>query len=184
MIDYKKTALVLIDLQKGILSMETQPNSTDFVVENAVKMIKQFRKNDGFIAFVRVKFYDGRDALSPRLAEQPLPGKPRKDFSDFPTAFNVTDDDYIVNKRGFSAFFGTDLDLQLRRRGIENIILGGISTHIGVDTTARDAYQYGYEQYFVTDMMSAPRIELHNFSIDNSFPIMGKVITLESLITS
>ncbi|HEC2202678.1 TPA: isochorismatase family protein [Staphylococcus delphini] len=182
MIDYKKTALVLIDLQKGILSMETQPNSTDFVVENAAKMIKQFREHGGFIAFVRVKFHDGYDALSPRLAVQPLPGKPGGDFSDFPFAFNITDDDYIINKRGFSAFFGTDLDLQLRRRGIENIILGGISTHMGVDTTARDAYQYGYEQYFVTDMMSAPTVELHTFSIDNSFPIMGEVTTVDSLI--
>ncbi|MEX5652366.1 isochorismatase family protein [Staphylococcus cohnii species complex 1658] len=182
MVDYKKTALVLIDLQKGILSMDSFPHSSDEIIKNAEKLITNFRKNNGFIAFVRVKFHDGQDALKPKLAEQSLPGKPDGDFSDFPANFNVSEADYVINKKGFSAFFGTDLDLQLRRRGIENIILGGISTHIGVDTTARDAYQHGYEQYFVTDVMSAPRVELHNFSINNSFPIMGKTTSVDNLI--
>lgn len=79
----------------------------------------------------------------------------------------MTETDYVVNKRGFSAFFGTDLDLQLRRRGIDTIVLGGISTHAGVDTTARDAYQYGYDQYFLTDMVGAARADLHEFPIKN-----------------
>ena len=182
MINYEKTALVLIDLQKGIVSMETAPNSTETVLSNAEKMIQKFRENDGFIAFVRVNFHDGKDALSPRLAEQALPGKPGKDFSEFPERFNITDRDFIVNKRGFSAFFGTDLDLQLRRRGIDTIILGGISTHMGVDTTARDAYQHGYEQYFVSDMMAAPKAELHEFSLNYSFPLMGKITTTDDLL--
>lgn len=182
MIDYNETALVLIDLQKGMLRMETTPHSTDKVTENAKKLIDNFRENDGFITFVRVNFVDGQDALNPRLAERQLPGSHDASFSEFPAEFNVTDSDYVINKRGFSAFFGTDLDLQLRRRGIKNIVLGGISTHIGVDTTARDAYQYGYEQLFVTDAMSAPMEELHQFPINYSFPFMGKLVTVDELI--
>lgn len=182
MINYTNTALILIDLQNGILSMDTAPHSTQTVLKNAERMIQNFRENDGFIAFVRVNFHDGKDALKPQLAEQQLPGKPDKDFAKFPDRFNVTEQDYIVNKRGFSAFFGTDLDLQLRRRGIENIIIGGISTHMGVDTTARDAYQYGYEQYFVEDMMAAPQTELHQFSVHYSFPLMGTITTTDALL--
>ncbi|UTH00206.1 isochorismatase family protein [Macrococcoides canis] len=181
MIDYKKTALVLIDLQKGILAMDTAPHDTTTVVRNAAKAVEMFRKNNGFVIFVRVKFQDGKDALSPKLATKPLPGKPEGDFSEFAEELNVSDQDYIVNKRGFSAFFGTDLDLQLRRRGIDTIVLGGISTHMGVDTTARDAYQYHYEQLFVTDMMSAPAEHLHDFSLNNAFPLMGKNVTTAEL---
>lgn len=55
------------------------------------------------------------------------------------------------------------MDLQLRRRGIDTIVLGGVATHIGVDTTARDAYQLNYNQFFVTDMMSAQTKRYINF---------------------
>lgn len=182
MIDFNKSALVLIDLQKGILQMETAPHSTDEVVKNAKRMVDLFRANDGFIAFVRVKFHDGKDKLSPNAMVE-LPGKDGDmSFSEFAEMLEVKDNDYIINKRHFSAFFGSDLDLQLRRRGIETIVLGGISTHAGVDSTARDAYQYGYNQYFITDMMSAPREELHQFPINNMFPVMGQTMTTEAFI--
>ena len=109
-------------------------------------------------------------------------GEMPTDFSDFADELGVTDKDFIVNKRGYSAFFGTDLDLHLRRRRIENIVLGGISTHAGVDTTARDAYQRGYDQYFITDMMSAMNEELHNFPVNNIFPVLGQTMTTEEFI--
>ncbi|UOB20568.1 isochorismatase family protein [Macrococcus armenti] len=182
MIDMNKTALVLIDLQKGILAMDTAPHSTDVVTKNAKRLVDLFKEKGGFVAFVRVKFHDGQDKLNPNAMVE-LPGKDLSaDFSDFADILEVSESDYIVNKRHFSAFFGSDLDLQLRRRGIENIVLGGISTHVGVDTTARDAYQYGYNQYFITDMMSAPRADLHQFSIDNIFPVMGQTMTTEAFI--
>ncbi|WP_269082009.1 MULTISPECIES: isochorismatase family protein [unclassified Streptococcus] len=104
------------------------------------------------------------------------------EFADLADELNVSPQDFIVNKRGFSAFFGTDLDLQLRRRGIDTIILGGISTHAGVDSTARDAYQLGYDQYFITDMMAAQTEELHQFPIEHLFPIMGQTMTTEEFL--
>ena len=180
--NYKDTALVLIDLQKGILAMDTAPHSTATVVQNAKELAARFKQNGGFVAYVRVNFHDGQDALKPNAMKQ-LPGKPQADFSDFADELGVEEKDYIVNKRGFSAFFGTDLDLQLRRRGIKNIVLGGISTHVGVDTTARDAYQLGYDQYFVEDMMSAPAAELHAFSLEHTLPLMGQIVSFEDMMT-
>ncbi|ARJ50791.1 isochorismatase family protein [Staphylococcus lutrae] len=182
--NFENTALVLIDLQKGIANMgETAPHSVDTVIDNASKMVKLFKNNNGFVAFVRVKFLDGKDALQPN-AMRPLPGgtKPPAEFSEIVDQLGAGPDDYIIDKRGFSGFFGTDLDLQLRRRGIKNIVIGGISTHIGVDTTARDAYQYGYDQYFISDMMSAPEASLHHYSIENTFPIMGQVLTTDEMM--
>ncbi|MDI1743265.1 isochorismatase family protein [Staphylococcus aureus] len=68
------------------------------------------------------------------------------------------------------------------RRGIDTIVLGGVATHIGVDTTARDAYQLNYNQFFVTDMMSAQNETLHQFPIDNVFPLMGQTITTNDFL--
>lgn len=181
--NFENTALVLVDLQKGIANMgETAPHSVSTVLDNASQMVKLFKENNGFIAFVRVNFHDGQDALKPN-AMRPLPGgEPTPDFAELADELGAEPHDYIVNKRGFSGFFGTDLDLQLRRRGIKNIILGGISTHVGVDTTARDAYQHAYDQYFLSDMMSAPEASLHNFSIAHTFPLMGQVLTTAEMI--
>ncbi|MDN8653564.1 isochorismatase family protein, partial [Staphylococcus aureus] len=92
------------------------------------------------------------------------------------------DYDFVIDKRHFSAFVGTDLDLQFRSRGIDTIDIGGVETHIGVDTTARDAYQLNYDQYFVTDMMSAQNETIHQFPIDNLFPLMGQTITTNDFI--
>ncbi|MDV5977592.1 UNVERIFIED_CONTAM: isochorismatase family protein [Streptococcus canis] len=182
MIDFNKTALVLIDLQKGILDMPMAPHSQETITSNAQKLVERFRQEGAFIAFVRVKFHDGKDKLNPNAMVQ-LPGKkPEAAFSDFDDKLGVTETDYVINKRGFSAFFGTDLDLQLRRRGIDTIVLGGISTHAGVDTTARDAYQYGYDQYFLTDMMGAANAALHDFPIKNLFPLMGQTMTTQDFL--
>jgi nicotinamidase-related amidase len=181
MIDFSRTALVLIDLQKGIVKMEGQPHSATNVINNANRVIQLFNENNGFVAFVRVKFHDGKDVLTPN-AMVSLPGDDDPDFSEFAEGLQITPQDYIVSKRHFSAFFGTDLDLQLRRRGIDTIIIGGISTHVGVDTTARDAYQNGYDQYFLTDMMTAPNRKLHDFPINEVFPIMGQVMTTDQFM--
>ncbi|MGT2753135.1 isochorismatase family protein [Streptococcus porcinus] len=181
--DINKTALVVIDLQKGILEMPTLPFSTTEIIHNAKQLVHYFRQKKAFIAFVRVQFLDGKDKLKPNAMKQ-LPGDDQApDFSDFADDFEVTNADYIVNKRGFSAFFGTDLDLQLRRRGIENLVLCGISTHAAVDSTARDAYQYAYNQFFITDAMGAATRDMHEFPIKNLFPTMGQVLTTTEFLS-
>lgn len=183
MIDFQKTALVLIDLQEGITQLDCAPHTTNTVVQNANRLIEIFRQNQGFISFVHVSFHDGHDRLQPN-AQQMLPGKHDAQFSKFAKDLAILETDYVVNKRQFSAFFGTDLDLQLRRRGIDTIVLGGIATHIGVDTTARDAYQQNYQQYFISDMMTAPKKEWHEFSTQTIFPLLGQVLTTDAFIAS
>lgn len=110
MINFNKTALVLIDLQEGILKMDYAPYTAENVVQNANKLIDVFRKNNGFIAFVRVNFYDGKDVLQPN-AMISLPPKEGDDYSRFHHLLDKRDDDFVIDKRHFSAFVGTDLDL-------------------------------------------------------------------------
>jgi Isochorismatase family len=75
----------------------------------------------------------------------------------------------VITKRHWGAFYGTELDLQLRRRGVAKIVLGGIATNFGVESTARAAYELGYGQVFVEDAMTSLSEETHWFSIRQDF---------------
>ncbi|WP_430092887.1 isochorismatase family protein [Priestia aryabhattai] len=178
-IDFTKTALVLIDLQKGIV-----PIGGDEIVEKSVQLVNRFREQNGFISFVRVDFQDGKDALMPETDQKPSAPQERPvDWSEFDPRLNVQESDYIVTKRQWGAFFGTDLDLQLRRRGIDTIVLCGIATNIGVESTAREAFQYGYNQIFITDAMATFTKEEHEATLSYIFPKIGKLRTTQQFLT-
>ena len=94
--------------------------------------------------------------------------------SSFPE-LNRQPNDLVILKRQWGAFFGTDLELQLRRRGLNTIILCGIATAFGVESTARDAYERGFEQVFAEDAMTSRTAESHTNAIVNIFPRIGRV---------
>jgi nicotinamidase-related amidase len=86
----------------------------------------------------------------------------------------ATPDDITVTKRTWGAFYGTDLDLQLRRRGVTQIVLAGLTTSIGVESTARAAYERGYHVTLATDAMADLDLEAHRNSIQRIFPLLGQ----------
>jgi nicotinamidase-related amidase len=90
----------------------------------------------------------------------------------------------VIFKRKWGAFYGTDLDLQLRRRGLKTIVLCGIATEFGVESTARDAYERGYEQVFAEDAMTGRSAESHANSITHIFPRMGRVRSTEEIVAA
>lgn len=181
-IDIKKTALVIVDLQKGIVNVKGEPYTGKQVVDNATKIAKEFTKKGGFTVLVRVSSLDGCDMLNPTLDfERPKASFP-KDWDIVVPELSSLDNTYIITKRQWGAFFGTDLDIQLRRRGIDTIILCGISTSIGVDTTAREAYQNGYNQIFVEDAMAALIKEEHDYVCNYIFPRIGKIRKTEQIL--
>ncbi len=81
----------------------------------------------------------------------------------------------LTMKRQWGTFFGTDLDLQLRRRKLETLVLCGIATNYGVESTARFAYEYGYQQIFAEDAMTSMSVEMHNASVNYALRMMGRV---------
>jgi nicotinamidase-related amidase len=83
--------------------------------------------------------------------------------------------DLVITKHQWGAFYGTELDLELRRRGLTAMVLCGISTNIGVESTARFAYEYGYHQVFAEDAMSALSAEEHSLTVTKIFPRIGLV---------
>ena len=90
----------------------------------------------------------------------------------------------MILKRQWGAFYGTDLDLQLRRRGLATIILCGVATEFGVESTARDAYERGYEQVFACDAMTGRTAESHANAVERIFPRMGRVRRTEEIIAA
>jgi len=94
---------------------------------------------------------------------------------DIPGELATVPSDILVTKRQWGAFYGTELDLQLRRRGISTLVLAGISTNIGVESTARSAWEQSYALVLVEDAMSSHSAEAHRFAIEQIFPRLGRV---------
>jgi nicotinamidase-related amidase len=176
-LDPRSTALVLIDLQKGILSYAGGPHSAAEVLGAGGALAKRFRAVQATVALVRVGWSaDGGDLLrQPVDRPAPLPATLPADWLAFPAELAVADSDIKIIKRQWSAFYGTELDLQLRRRGIKTIVLGGISTNIGVESTARAAWEHGYALILAEDAMSGQSPENHRFAVEQIFPRLGLV---------
>lgn len=183
-INTKKTALVVIDLQNGIVNSKRVPYTGTQVVENSCKLINAFTEMGGFVVLVRVSSLDGKDMPKPTIDSKIAPIQFPERWDLYVPELEKFKNAYTITKRQWGAFYGTDLDLQLRRRGIDTIVLCGISTGIGVDTTAREAYQHGYNQIFVEDAMTAGSNEEHEYVCRNIFPRIGKIQTTNDVILS
>ncbi len=184
-LDAATTALVAIDLQHGIVGLTTEPHPSETVVSHTAQIAKALRAQGGLVVFVRVaNSEDGRDALTPQadIVAPPWAPKPSH-WSELVPKLGIKDGDIIVTKRQWGAFYGTDLDMHLRRRGIRTVILTGISTNIGVESTARDAFERGYEQVFVEDATAALKAEAHRHSFA-LFGRMGRVRSTEQVLVA
>lgn len=173
--DKSKTCLVVIDLQKGIVSMPTAPHDVKTVISNASDLAKAFRKNGMPVFLVHVASSAGT-ALRP-ISDTVMPsrGELPSDWSDIVPELGPEPTDVVITKRQWGAFYGTDLDLRLRRGGLDTIVLCGISTNHGVESTARFAYEYGYQQVFAEDAMSDRSREAHGASVEFVLKRIGRV---------
>src|ERR1700679_883638 len=176
----KTTALVLIDLQKGVLAMPVLPHAASTVYARSKELASRLRAAGGPIVWVGVSFA-GNCADAPRArVDQPhnmesLPAN----WDEFPEALHPSD--VMVTKRQWGAFYGTDLDLQLRRRGVNTIVLGGIASSIGVESTARSAWEHGYELVICEDVCADMSAESHAASFKNIFPRLARITNSQSL---
>lgn len=179
----EKTVLVVIDLQIGTVNRKLSPFTGKEVVQNSSRLINEFAEKGAFVVLVKVSTEDGKDILKPNKDSKTKSKHLPQGWDSFvPELINVENAHHII-KRQWGAFYGTDLDLQLRRRGIDTIVLCGVSTSIGVDTTAREAFQHGYNQIFPTDAMTASTKEEHDYVCKYIFPKIGKLRTTEEIIS-
>lgn len=179
LLDPKTTALVLIDLQHGIVAREAAPRSSAEVVKKAAELVNAFRRGTGLIVFVHVLFNE----VLQLPADQSFPrGTPSPNAMEFVPELGVQPSDVVVEKRQWGAFYGTALDQLLRRRGIKTIVIGGIATNIGVESTSREAFDRGYQMVFAEDAMTSIGAEAHEFAVKNIFPLMGRVRSVDEIV--
>jgi nicotinamidase-related amidase len=186
-IDPKSSALVLIDLQKGVVGRPLAPRTAADVVRNAAQLAEKFRALKGTVVLVNVAFHpDSMDVLNPQVDSpaQFKPGDFPADWTEIVPEIGPQPGDLLITKHQWGAFYGTELDLQLRRRAVRTIVLAGIATNIGVESTARDAYERGYHQVLVEDAMTSISAEAHEFAVKNIFPRLGNVRLTEEVLAA
>lgn len=178
-----KTALVVIDMQKGVVKMPTV-HPGDGVLKNVVLLADAFRAKSLPVVLVRVGWAaDMGDAVKTRNESPRPPFTPSPDFYEYADELHAdAARDILVQKRNWGAFYGTDLDLQLRRRGVTNIVLCGVATSIGVESTARDAWEHNYNLAFASDAMTDMSADAHARSFDTIFPRIGEIGTTAEII--
>jgi nicotinamidase-related amidase len=181
-LDLARTALVLIDLQNSNVRRELAPYTAEQVVGNSVLLAGEMRNRGAMVVFVRVLV----DDILSLPADQPMrkagTPPPPPDASQLAPQAGMQASDHVVTKRQWGAFYGTELDQLLRRRGIKTIVLGGIATNYGVESTARAAFDLGYELVFAEDAMSTMSAEAHRAACEGVFRNMGRVRSTRTLI--
>lgn len=185
-LNLRKTAYLAIDMQDGILNNGgLAPYAADAVLLASDQLAETFKNTEALITLVNVdatSFHYLHPARYTR--EQPI--KVPDNYMQLSMAI-ATDDTannvVKVTKHNPGAFFGTDLDLQLRRRGIDTIILSGLTTSNGVYATALDAFQHGYHLYIVEDATSDRDPDLHHLFFDKLYPKLGTVVTLAQVFS-
>jgi nicotinamidase-related amidase len=179
-----RTALVLIDLQYGITGL-VEPTALADPVARAGELAATFRARGLPVVLVRTTFAaDGADAPRNRTGVVRPSARPPANWTEPLAEVDQRPSDVVVVKHQPGAFHGTDLDVQLRRRGITGIVLGGIATSLGVESTGRAGYDHGYNLTFAADAMTDPDPVAHEHSLRVTFPKFGEVDTADAIIAT
>ncbi|HEX4229871.1 MAG TPA: isochorismatase family protein [Bryobacteraceae bacterium] len=161
-------ALIVIDLQKGILGIPTVHPARE-IIDRSAQLARTFRERGLPVVLVHVSGPPpGRTGVG-RPQYSPPP-----DWTDLLPELDQDPRDHIVTKQRWGAFLGTDLDDYLRGRDVTQVVLTGIATSIGVESTARSAYDLGYNVTLVIDAMTDRDADLHRHSVEKIFPRLGE----------
>ncbi len=171
-----KTALLVIDLQKGILAFPTA-HPADGVVKHASALADAFRRHGLPVVLVNVAGgAPGRTEQARRGGQLPA------GWADLVPELNPQPGDHRVTKRTWGAFTKTDLEKHLKRLGVTQVVIAGIATSIGVESTARHAYEHGFNVTLAVDAMTDLSAEAHTNSITWIFPRLGETGTTREII--
>lgn len=175
----RTTALVLIDLQKGVLGRKLAPISAEELVARGKALAEKFRAQGAPVGLVNaVPKLDGlkRQVDEPTTLPETLP----PGFADLPPGL-ARPGDILITKSTWGAFFMTSLDSELKERGVRTIVLGGVATHIGVESTARQAWELGYELVIARDVTTSLAVEPHQGTMRYIFPRIARITDMDAL---
>ena len=169
-------ALVVIDLQKGIVGLPTVHPAGEIIGRTA-QLARAFRVRGLPVVLVNVTGRaPGRtDAGAPKFSFPP-------DWSELVPELEQHPADHVVSKQRWGAFIGTSLDEYLRRCGVTQIFVTGVATSAGVESTARSAYDLGYNVTLILDAITDRDVAAHAYAIEKIFPRLGETGTTGDLL--
>lgn len=171
----KVAALVVIDLQKGIVGLPLAHPGSE-IVGRAARLARAFRENELPVILVNVA---GR---APGRTEVQFNASIAPNWSELVPGLDLQPGDHLVTKMNVGAFYGTSLEMILRRNGVTQIVLAGIATGSGVEATARAAYDRGFNVVTVIDAMTDRDPETHRHSVEKVFPRISETATTEDVL--
>ncbi len=171
-----KTALIVIDLQKGIVTLPTV-HPTSEVVKHASQLADAFRRHGLPVVLVNVDGgAPGRTDQAPRMRDFPA------GWTDLVPELNQQPEDHTVTKRTWGAFTRTGLDEHLKKLGVTQVVIAGVSTSAGVESTARQAHEHGFHVTLAIDAMTDMNPDAHTNSVTRIFPRLGESGTTQEII--
>jgi nicotinamidase-related amidase len=171
-----KTALIVIDLQRGIVAFPTA-HPTAEVVKQASALADAFRRHGLPVVLVNVDGgAPGRSEQTRNMGELP-PG-----WTDLVPELNQQATDHTVTKRTWGAFRNTDLEEHLKKLGVTQVVIVGVATSFGVESTARNAHELGFNVTLAVDAMTDMSADAHTNSITRIFPRLGETGTTQEII--
>src|ERR1700761_4859413 len=171
-----RSALIVVDLQKGIVNLPTiHPISG--VIERSCALIDAFRQHGLPVVLVNVAGGGPRGPEQPRRHATFPEG-----FSDLIPELDRQPGDIVVTKRTWGAFAITDLEAQLKDHGVTQVVVTGVATGTGVEATARQAYEQGFNVTLALDAMTDVRPEAHAYSLVSVFPRLGETGSTQDIL--
>jgi len=168
-------ALVVIDMQKGIAAMPTAHPASE-ITDRVARLVRAFREHGLPVVLVNVA---GR---APGRTDVKSNFQPSADWTELIPELDRQPSDHTVTKLQVGAFYGTSLEQCLRRRGATQVVFAGISTSRGVESTARNAYDRGYNVVLVVDAMTDFDADAHRHSVEKIFPRVGETATTDDVL--
>ena len=172
-----KVALLVVDLQTGLLGPTLNP-AVEAIVERARALIAAFREQDLPIVLINAAGSAPGRTEQPRRQGGALPAG----FTDFIPELGQRPHDMVVTKRTWGAFANTGLDQRLKAAGVTQVIVIGVATGTGVESTARQVYELGFNVTLAIDAMTDPRSEAHDYSLRCVFPRLGETGSSQEII--
>ena len=171
------TALIVVDLQKGIVALPTAQPVAEVIGQNR-KLLDAFRAHQLPVVLVNVTAAAPGRTEAPRFDTSALPAS----WTDLIPELDQQPGDILVTKRSWGAFANTDLEQRLKALGVTQIVVTGVATSIGVEATARQAYEAGFNVTLASDAMTDLRPDAHAHSLAQVFPRLGETGTVAEIL--